>query len=313
MTVTCQYAEQGVSVVDRLASFAHANAVVVPRQEATMYEEKMAGRIMGFRYRLRHIDWLPPGNAAFVLLVLGVIVIVAGYGNQHPEGLDLKTVITDFYTNVGTELLSIAVTVLVIDALGARREASAERRRLVREMGSFDNGIALRAIREIRAHGYHADGSLHHADLMRANLQGAELWSADLRGASFHHANLAGADLLGADLRRSVLWRANLRGTHLDEADLREANLIWSDLREARVTRDQLAMADSLRGAVLPDGSRYDGRFRLKGDISQAKMDGIDTDDPGAMAKWYAVPYNEFVRSLDLRKDRPELTDWGHC
>lgn len=276
-----------------------------------MYEEKVIGRIMGFRYRLRHIDWLTPGKAAVVLLVLGFIVIVVGYINQHPEGFNLDTAITDFYANLGTELLSIAVTVLVIDALGAQREANLEKRRLIREMGSTDNGIALRAVREIRAHGYLVDGSLRHADLMRANLQGAKLYSADLRGAALHNANLTRADLLGADLRRAILWGANLRDTRLDLADLGGANMIWSNLEGAAVTRDQLKMASNLRGAILPDGSRYDGGFQLEGDISQARTDGIDIDDPEALARWYAMPCDEFVRSLDLRRDRPELTDWG--
>lgn len=275
-----------------------------------MYEGKVIGRIMGFRYRLRHIDWLTPTKAAFILLVLGIIVIVGGYVNQYPEGFNPDTAITDFYANLGTELLSIAVTVLVVDALGARREANLEKHRLMREMSSPDNGIALLAVREMRAHGYLGDGSLRHADLMGANLQGAELYSADLCGAALHSANLMRADLLGADLRRAILWNANLRGARLDQADLSGADLIWSNLEGARVTRDQLKMAGRLRGATLPDGSRYDGRFQLQRDISQARTDGVAIDDPEALARWYAMPYDEFVRSLDLRRDRPELTDW---
>ena len=290
----------------------NTNVVAIMREEATMYEEKMAGRIMGGRYRLRHIDWLTSGKAAIVLLVLGAIVIVAGYSSQHPEGFELKTAIADFYANLGTELFSIVVTVLIIDALNARREEKRERHRLIREMGSGDNGIALRAVREIRANGYHVDGSLHYANLMGANLQQAELWSSDLLGASTHNANLAGADLRWADLRRTVFWHTNLRGAHLDEANLRRADLIYANLQGATVTRDQLAMADRLRGAILPNGSCYDGALKLKGDITDAQRDGIDVNDPEAMARWYAVPYDEFVRSHDLRKNRSELADWGH-
>jgi len=39
-------------------------------------------------------------------------------------------------------------------------------------MGSTDNGIALRAVRELRAHGWLEDESLRGADIIGANLQG---------------------------------------------------------------------------------------------------------------------------------------------
>jgi len=57
----------------------------------------------------------------------------------------------------------------------------------------------------------------------RANLSGADLYTANLRGA-----NLSWADLRGANLRGADLYTANLRG-----ANLRGANLSWADLRGA--------------------------------------------------------------------------------
>lgn len=257
------------------------------------------------------LDRLTPRMAAFGLLLVGFAILILGYKYQHPEGLSWSALTSDLYANVGTDFVSIAITVLGIDALNQRREARLEKRRLIREMGSRDNGIALRAVQELREYGYLSDGSLHSAWLMRANLEAAELYSADIRGAALHSANLRGAELIGANLSRAALWRTNLAEADLIDADLSDANFKYANLEGARVTRNQLEKAYSLRGTVLPNGRIYDGSFRLKGDISEAQKDGIDMSDPVALAKWYAMPRDEFWRSMDLRKDRPELTDWG--
>jgi len=72
----------------------------------------------------------------------------------------------------------------------------------------------------------------------RADLWGADLWSADLRGAdlwgaNLRSANLWGANLRGADLRSADLWSADLRSANLRGANLRSANLWSADLRGA--------------------------------------------------------------------------------
>lgn len=146
------------------------------------------------------LDHITPRAAAFALLVVGLAILILGYRYQHPKGLSWSALTSDLYANVGVDFVSIAITVLGIDALNQRREARMEKRRLIREMGSRDNGIALRAVQELREYGYLSDGSLHSVWLMRANLEGAELYSADIRGAALHSANLRGAELIGANL-----------------------------------------------------------------------------------------------------------------
>ena len=257
------------------------------------------------------LNRLTPRMAAFGLLVAGIAILILGYRYQHPEGLSWSALTADLYANVGIDFVSIAITVLGIDALNQRREARLEKRRLIREMGSRDNGIALRAVQELRGQGYLSDGSLHSVWLMSADLERADLYSADIRGAALHSANLQRAELFGANLSRASLWRTNLAGANLIDTDLSDANFEYANLAGARVTRNQLEKAYSLRGTVLPNGKIYDGNFRLKGDIGEAQKDGIDTSDPVALAQWYAVPWDEFWRSMDLRKDRPELADWG--
>jgi len=86
-------------------------------------------------------------------------------------------------------------------------------------------------------------------------------------------------------LRRANLEKADLRGSDLRGANLSFANLRGADLRGAKVTDEQLSEAKSLKDATMPDGSRYDGRFNLMGEIASAPAYGIDVDDHEEMAQ----------------------------
>lgn len=94
-----------------------------------------------------------------------------------------------------------------------------------------------------------------YVDLSRADLIGANLRGADFSEACLNGANLHGADLIGADLS----W-ANLVGADLSMADLSMANLFEAKLSEAELNMADLSMADlsmanffgaKLRGAEL--------------------------------------------------------------
>ncbi len=137
-------------------------------------------------------DWLTVNRVGLLLLTLAIVSGVGGYLHQHPEGLDLSALVADFYANVSTELTSIAVTVLIIDALNRRRDRMqherSEREQFMRALGSSVNEVARRAAEELRARGWLTDGSLQGADLRIANLEGAKLWKADLQGANLQWA-----------------------------------------------------------------------------------------------------------------------------
>jgi len=131
-------------------------------------------------------------------------------------------------------------------------------------------------------------GNLRLAYLHKASLRAANLGGTNLRGADLSGAYLLGAYLRGANLRGADLSGANLLGAYLLGAYLRLANLRRADLRGAKVWDRQLAECSELWGAIMPDVSRYDGRFSLEGDIAFAREEGIKTDDSSAMARWYA-------------------------
>lgn len=195
-------------------------------------------------------DWLTVQKVRVLALVL--VVSIAGLAyliqrNARDEAPAIGTIVGDFYFTVVIALASIAIALLIIDSLNQRSAEEHVKIKLIREMGSSDNRIALRALRELRARGWLEDGSLRGANLTRANLRRAFLAGADLREAVLFRVDLREADVLGANLRGAYLAMAtfegaNLQGANLGGADLRGANLRNADLQGA-----------ILEGAILQD------------------------------------------------------------
>jgi Pentapeptide repeats (8 copies) len=268
--------------------------------------------LYNLRIKLSQLDLLTPELVAFIFLVLGIWLGWWGFRNHNPGiSITFSTLVPDFYANAATTLIGIAFTVLIIDALNRRRDHRLDMKRLIRNMGSSDNGIALNAVQEITETKLHWKGFLRNRHFWQANLKGAILASADLSFSTFDHSALIGAQLLGARLHRTGFWHAQLCGVNFMDADLTNADFIYADLLDARVTKKQLQSASRLLGARLPDGKIYDGSFNLPGDLLVAKAIGINVNDPVALVNFYKIPYDQFVLLSDLRKDRPEYTDWG--
>ena len=68
------------------------------------------------------------------------------------------------------------------------------------------------------------------ANLVDADLNGADLRRAYLRGANLVGANLSDANLFGAELSDANLFGAYLSDAYLNRADLRGANLVGANL-----------------------------------------------------------------------------------
>jgi uncharacterized protein YjbI with pentapeptide repeats len=273
-------------------------------------------------FRRRLTGWATSLTAAVLLMALGVLIGYAGYTNQYcysdfcnslPSlGEGWGRFFKDFYASTATSFVTITIAVLIIDRLNERRakretierEQLAEqlakqqlKAQLIREMGSTDNGFALHAVRELRAHGteHHnwlTDGSLQGAELQRANLHGAHLQEANLHGAHLQkanlhgaylrEANLHGAYLLRADLRDADLLRADLHGAYLLGANLRGAHLLGANLRGAHLQEANLhegvLLAATLQGAYLQGANLQDADLRdadlRDADLQDAKLQG---------------------------------------
>ena len=124
-----------------------------------------------------------------------------------------------------------------------------------------------------------ADADLRKAALLWADLSGANLSEANLSGANFNGANLSRAFLPSATdptagltviQTATSLIRADLSGTVLSHADLREANLNGANLNGASLasaiglTKEQITAAESLEGATMPDGQKYEDWLKDK-------------------------------------------------
>jgi len=184
----------------------------------------------------------------FFLLLFGAMFILAYLApptvwlpNGHAKELS---------GNIGAELIGIAITVLIIDALNELRQKQQLKEQLIREMASQDNGLALRAVVEITAHGWLTDGSLKSANLRKANLQEANFINAYLCNVDFEKANLSRATFREANLEKANLSGAILEGSFFRGANLHLASLAGTNLRGATLQK-----AD-LEGVVL-DGAQY--------------------------------------------------------
>jgi hypothetical protein len=185
-------------------------------------------------------------------LLFSVGIGVAGYGASY-SGWSFPALITnllkDFYANLSSELLSIAITLLIIDLIYDWRSIETERLALKLQMGSTENIFAREAVRLLRVRKWLFDRSMTGSDFTEADLSNSDLRKANLRCCILRGAELVGADLRGADLREADLQQANLtgadlRGANLLGADFEDAILKGADLTDAKVNEDQLKMAD---------------------------------------------------------------------
>ena len=224
----------------------------------------MKEKMLAFWQRV--LLWLNLQQVAIGLLILALFIGAYGYLNQHGNWQLPLPFIADFYANVSTELISIVITILVIDGLNERRAIQQEKQALILQMSSPTNFIAKEAARILRMRGWLTDGTLQGANLLRANLRKVLLVKADLRGALFYKAEI---------------WDAYFHETNLTGAVKLED---W-----------QLVTVKYLRKSILPDGKLYNGRFNLRGDLSWAydKL-GIDRDNDQAVADFYGVPVDEY-------------------
>jgi hypothetical protein len=173
--------------------------------------------------------------------VLGILLFLFVGGSLWSLGINLTSNHANFadwgeswLQNFSTEMFGAFLTFILLElVVGGRQQREAEskaeyrlRRRLIIQMRSKDNAIALQGLEELLVHGWLADGSLQEADLRFANLQGADLRFANLQWADLRFANLQGANLHSASLRGTNLLSANLQGTDLTLVKFDETTIL---------------------------------------------------------------------------------------
>jgi uncharacterized protein YjbI with pentapeptide repeats len=206
--------------------------------------------------------------------------------------------------NIVIDLLSVALTVFIIDKMYRLRSDAERKKVLVSLLGSKNNAVATGALHELDAQGWLSDGSLQSAFLTSCNLDGNSFSGADLRRVSFSFASLRDttwfeADLQGAFLDYADLSNATLSmhavGPHFTEADLTGSTLTNANLSGAKVRHEQLCRVRSLWRATMPDGQIYDGRYSLTNDIELFLTYTRNPNNPQEWADFYGVSLAQYL------------------
>ncbi len=173
---------------------------------------------------------------------------------------------------------------------------------LIRKLRSPENKTVLQTIEELRVRGWLEDGSLRGILLCHAHLQGADLMKADLSKADLHQAHLEGVNLSMANLNGVKFSRANLEGANFSNANIEGADFFKANLLDVcNLTDEQCYQVKRLYGASMPDGSIYDGRYNLEGDLEFARWGRVDVTNPEAMAYFLGISVEAYQRGQEMK------------
>ena len=136
----------------------------------------------------RYLQSLKIEHFGIGLGVLALIIFIVGYFDQYTI-LSIRQIFEDFYANVSSELISIVITVLVLEGFYERRQNAQELTRLKALLGSNENVVTKIAIAELKAKGWLEDGSL----------QGANLWRSGSVGRGSEGGESVGCDTEGSE------------------------------------------------------------------------------------------------------------------
>jgi uncharacterized protein YjbI with pentapeptide repeats len=218
-----------------------------------------------------------------VAVILGIAGIFIGIGKELIAGIGLVQAILNFFLNIGNDLFGIAITVLVIDLLNEKNEEYYQKEKLIRELASKDNGIALRALMDLDARGWLSDGTLMNAILIEANLIGIGLNNAKLPYVSLEKANMKDASLSKTDLSNANLIDVNLQNCFMQEINLENANLWRSNLSSTILERVNLRNATlwqvNFQGAFINDCDLHNTDMRSSNlkEVSISNSDSFKT------------------------------------
>ena len=161
---------------------------------------------------------------------------------------------------------------------------------IVQRVRSSDNKVAIHAVESLREQGWLERGTLARTNLRYVHLQRANLHKANFTKTDLTMADLRWSNLSWAILRAANLSKANLYGADLYLANLEGANLIKTNLQGVHnLGESQLCQTNRMAGTIMPDGSLYDGRFQLPGDLAAANSRHFNLDHPVEKAQFYGI------------------------
>lgn len=184
------------------------------------------------------------------LVLIGLLALVGRAFFYRATGYD---------TNLFTEMISIIITVLVINYGASLREERREIERLVLEATGYSSEFAKTAIRKLKAK------RLTQGD--RSVLKNASGIGANLEGCHLGEVNMSGSKLFKASLVRAILYRTNLSNADLQEATLSYAKANWANFSEAKLINCDLA------------NGTFDSADFFDAKLNKANLEGADLRD----------------------------------
>lgn len=219
---------------------------------------------------------------AFAFLFVGIGTIAVDASTDF-----LSKEVTDFVRPSAFMLISIGITVLLVDVLGERRIRRLLKNELIMQMASSVQHFAIEAVEELRKYGWLMDGSISGRSFVNAQLGSANLKRASLKSCDFTGANLAGAKLLMVELDDATLVdsdfeSATLRGSLnfaqlTDPENKRFAIRLPADLTGVSL-RQVAANGVDLRKKNL-EGVELVGAELKGATLDEAKLAGADLSD----------------------------------
>lgn len=220
-------------------------------------------------------------SGSIILVLVGIIIGGFIFGAEQPFFTNNENFL-GYSTNIFTELLSVGITILVLDRLNENREISRLKKRLKVLAKSRNNAVAVGAIDEMRSHNWLEDKLLEAVDLEMANLQHANLSEINLQKtnlelANLENADLTGANLNGANLKEASLLNAILQDTNFENANFSEANLNGAFMIRANLQSAYLWQAN-LSGANLM-GTNMKNANLENASLQALSMIGVDLEN----------------------------------
>jgi len=213
-----------------------------------------------------------------IFLSIALIIMFSGYHYLH-KSFNFQDAVADFYANIGAELASIAITIIIVDKIIRRKEKQENeeetRKRLLRQVHSTVNDIAKAAVDELRGL-----GKLTGADAWVANARlGGK---ADLRNARLYDANFQGTRLVGADFSDADLRNVNFKGADLTGCIFYKSNIANAKFDNTTVMPNGEMWAETVEMGIFTTQSYYQGAE--KSWLKVISNNEIEIDEDSLMA-----------------------------
>jgi len=148
------------------------------------------------------------------------------------------------FNNLAPEAIGIAVTVHLIDRLYHNKEIIETKQKIIDQLRSPSNAVALEAARVSLDNGWFKDSSLDNIDLRKADLQDAELIGTKLKNINFSGANLTRVKFGGAIIENSNFYKTIMLKTEFDGAELLSSDFSWTKLDDINFLGAKLTKVD---------------------------------------------------------------------